>query len=195
LVTLPAEIRIYFEGDKRLRPGFSAFLSEIRERGKAKRCKIEIIATGGTPVADFRTAMKMHPNAWNILLRDSEGPDDGKLSATLVAAEGWQAAVADSIFWMVQMMESWFHADKDALERFYRDGFKRQALAANPKVEEIAKRDLEEGLNAATRGTKKGKYHKGNHAPSLLEMISPQRVRDAAPNCQRLFKVILSALS
>lgn len=101
-----AEIRIYFEGDKCLRPGFAAFFSEIRARGKDKRCKVELIVTGGTPDRDFAIAMKTRPAAWNILLRDSEGPHNSSRTTS------------DSIFWMVEMMESWFHADKPALEAF-----------------------------------------------------------------------------
>jgi hypothetical protein len=192
---LPTEIRIYFEGDTRLRSGFRAFLDEIYQRCRDKRCRVEVIATGGKPVRDFRIALKSHPDAWNILILDSEKPDDGKLSATLISDEGWNASMTNSIFWMVQMMEAWFHADKDALEQFYLEGFRKQALTANPKVEEIRKKDLEDGLKAATRDTKKGKYHKINHGPSLLERIDPQRVRDAAPNCRRLFETLLATLS
>src|ERR1022692_2940269 len=138
------EIRIYFEGDKSLKAGFDAFLQEIRERATS-HCKVWIVATGGTPERDFGIAMRKHPAAWNVLLRDSEGPLQPNRPASL----------AGSIFWMVEMMESWFHADKDALEAYYKTGFRKDALRANPNVEEIAKRDLIEGLKAATKDTTK----------------------------------------
>jgi hypothetical protein len=70
---MPTEIRIYFEGHKNLRRGFAVFFSEIRDRGAKNRCNVEFIATGGTPDQDFSIAMRTHPKAWNILLRDSEG--------------------------------------------------------------------------------------------------------------------------
>ena len=89
------------------------------------------------------------------------------------------------------MMESWFHADKDALEDYYKSGFRKAALKANPNVEEISKRDVIEGLNAATKDTTEGKYHKTKHAPALLQSIKPELVRKAPPNCERLFKVVL----
>ena len=127
---MPTEIRIYFEGHKSLRRGFAAFFSEIKTRATEKHCKVEFIATGGTPDRDFDIAMKTHPTALNILLRDSEGPYNAGHSA------------ADSIFWMVEMMKSWFHADKDVLEGFYGRGFRREALRGNPNVEEIPKQDL-----------------------------------------------------
>ncbi len=92
------------------------------------------------------------------------------------------------------MMESWFHADKNALEAFYKDGFRRKALSANPKVEEIPKQDLTRGLKAATKDTAQGEYHKTKHAPALLELIDPDLVCEAAPNCERLFKAVLNRL-
>jgi hypothetical protein len=95
---------------------------------------------------------------------------------------------------MVQMMESWFHGDKDALAKFYGDGFKRNALKPNPKVEEIPKKDLEDGLRTATRATRKGAYHKTAHGPMLLALIDQDRVRQAAPNCDRLFQAVLDKL-
>jgi len=95
---------------------------------------------------------------------------------------------------MVEMMESWFHADKDALESFYGPDFRRNALKPNPRVEEIPKKDLMDGLKAATRNTSKGPYHRTGHAPKLLERIHPTLVRDAAPNCRKLFDAILAKL-
>src|ERR1035441_2961433 len=93
---MPREIRIYFEGDKSLKAGFDAFLQEIRERASTSHCKVWIVATGGTPERDFGIAMRKHPAAWNVLLRDSEGPLQPNRPASL----------AGSIFWMVEMMES-----------------------------------------------------------------------------------------
>ena len=188
------EIRLYYEGDKLLTPGFRKFLSEIYDRARAKRCKVQLIATDGTPCEDFANAMESHPNAWNILLLDSEGPDSGQMTASLIAQRGWANSHQDSIFWMVEMMESWFHAHKEALEAFYGEGFKKQAMKANPSVEQISKKDLEDGLKAATKDTQKGKYHKINHAPNLLALIAPSRVRGAAPNCRRLFDIVLGRL-
>jgi len=180
-----SEIRIYFEGDKSLKAGFDAFLREIGERASASRCGVWVVATGGKPEQDFGIALRKHPAAWNVLLRDSEGP----LQANRPASQ------TDSIFWMVEMMESWFHADKDALESYYKAGFRKDALRANPNVEEIPKRDLIEGLKAATRDTTKGKYHKTKQAPALLQAIKPALVRKAAPNCERLFKFVLDKLA
>ncbi|MGA2742276.1 MAG: DUF4276 family protein [Bryobacteraceae bacterium] len=188
------EIRIYFEGDKSLKAGFDAFFKEIGERARIAQHQIRIVATGGNPERDFGIALRKHPAAWNILLRDSEGPHKAGFSTQVCERMGWPASRADSIFWMVEMMESWFHADKDALEEYYEIGFRKAALSANPHVEEISKNDLIEGLKLATKDTTKGKYHKTKHAPALLQSIKPALVRKAAPNCERLFRFLLDRL-
>lgn len=71
-----SEIRIYFEGDKRLPLGFSAFFSELRNRARERRCRFLLIVAGSGDDAclDFQTAQKRNLDAWNILLRDSEEP-------------------------------------------------------------------------------------------------------------------------
>jgi|ERR1700691_994270 len=181
---MPGEMRIYFEGDKSLKAGFDVFFGEIKAQAKTAKWRVSVIATGGTPERDFAIAMRKHQTAWNILLRDSEGPLN----------QDRPQSQAGSIFWMVETMESWFHADKDALAQYYKSGFRKEALSANPKVEEIPKQDLIDGLKAATRDTKKGKYHKTKHAPVLLQSIEPSPVRRAAPNCDRLFKAVLDRL-
>ena len=33
------ELRIYFEGDPRLKPGFHKFLEAVREAARSKRCR------------------------------------------------------------------------------------------------------------------------------------------------------------
>jgi hypothetical protein len=191
------EIRIYYEGDGLLREGLSAFFSDIRTRAKEKGCNVRFIPANGTPQRDFGIAIKTNTTSWNILLLDSEGPDDGRLSASLCAKMGWDPSQIDSIFWMVEMMESWFHADKEALQSFYGSGFNRKALKANPEVEKIPKKDLKAGLKAATKGSSKGDYydHKTSHGKELLGMIVPARVREAGPNCRRMFDVILAQLA
>jgi len=183
---MPAEIRIYFEGERLLKPGFDAFFKDLRQRAREKRCGFLLISarSGAQARQDFETSLQTNRTAWSILLIDSEGP---------LPRRG--GSHAGRTFWMVEMMEAWFHADKDALAEFYGDGFKKIALKPNPKVEEIPKADLERGLKAATRGCSKGAYHKTAHAPTLLGRIRPDLVREAAPNCNRLFQAIRKHLN
>jgi hypothetical protein len=173
------EIRIYFEGDKALRSGFSEFLAPIRDAARARRIGFQPIAVGGRTEEDFQIGVRSHPNACNVLLRDSEGHD---------------APQRDSVFLMVQLMEAWFLADPEALERFYGNGFRRNALRQNPEVEEILKADVLESLKQAVKETKKRRYHKTQHAPRILESLDPMKVRRAAPNCDRLCRELLAKI-
>lgn len=173
------EIRIYFEGHKALRPGFKQFLSRIDDATRERRIGFQAIPAGGTPEEDFRIAQKTHLNAWNILLRDSEGPKPKRKK---------------SVFWMVQVMEAWFLADPEALALYYGKDFASNTLKKNPRVEEIAKAEVLKCLKHATRKTQKGPYHKTAHAPRILELLDPDKVRKAASECERLFHEILIEL-
>ena len=174
------EIRLYYEGDKALRPGFHAFLSEIINRVRDKRIKFKLIACDATPAEDYQIGLKKHPDAVNILLRDGEG---SKIPNPPNESE----------FWMVQLMEAWLLADPNALEDDYGRNFAR--FAYNPRVEEILKADVLSCLKNATRDTLKGPYHKTKHAPHILERLDPTKVRKSAPNCERLFREVLAKLS
>jgi hypothetical protein len=98
---------------------------------------------------------------------------------------------------MVEMMESWFHADPSALAEFYGARFQKSALKINRNVEKIPKEDLEKGLRAATGKTVKGNYfdNKTSHGRQLLAKINPTLVRQAAPNCERLFQAVRKHLT
>jgi len=173
------EIWLYVEGANALREGFHWFLSEIVERARDKRIKFHLRPCGATATEDYQLALKKHPDALNILLRDSDGvevPNPPK----------------DSEFWMVELMEAWFLADPEALEDYYRIPFAR---TYNSRVEEIPKADVMGRLRDATRHTQKGPYHKTKHGPHILERLDPAKVRQAAPNCERLFSEVLAKLS
>src|SRR5580658_7702203 len=120
------EIHIYFEGDRLLKPGFDKFFGTLRKRANDTGRKFRLIdgMSGDTACRDFGIAVRADPNVWNILLRDSEGPVAADASVSLCQRHGWDQSHAGSIFWMVQMMEAWFHADKDRLKEFYGEGFK-----------------------------------------------------------------------
>lgn len=178
-------LRIYFEGDDVLRPGFRQFLSEIAEVARSGRCRFDLIATNGTPVEDFRDALKTHSDGWNVLLLDSEDPEEFELRK-----KNLKGCDPESIFWMVQIMESWFLADLQALRAVFKS-LNESAVRGNPNVEEIPKADVLARLDKAANG----EYHKVKHGTKLLGLIDPVKVRKAAPDCDRLFRVILARLS
>jgi hypothetical protein len=181
-----SELRIHFEGDPRLRP-FRRFLGEIAEAARSKRWDFNLIATEGTPIQDFRDALKTHPNAWNVLLLDWEDEDEAAIRDR--ALEGCDQ---DAVFWMVQIMESWFLADVEALRAVFKRNLDENALKPNPNVEEIPKKDVLDCLKNATGG----RYHerKVEYGVKLLAAMDPNKVRKAASHCERMFRLILAKL-
>ena len=191
-------IRIYYEGDRSLREGFRKFFDSIRFPG----VRIKLVAGGTTvnTIGDFIRALRTNTDSINLLLIDSDAPDDGKLAASVRNHSKWDSSVAasvtdDQIHFMVQVMESWFLADKECLRRYYGQGFRENRLPASPKVEEIPKDDVMNGLEDATRSTKRGKYHKTRHAPSLLAQVNIDKVCNASPACAHLFSVLEQLVS
>lgn len=87
-------------------------------------------------------------------------------------------------------MEAWFLTDKAMLAQYYGDGFKLSALPANPKIEEILKRDVFHPLDRATVATSKRAYHKTRHGFDILERLDPDAVRKGSPFAAEFFKVL-----
>ena len=153
------KVKIYVEGggDRRkeliseCRRGFSEFFKKAGFKGSMPR----IIPCGGRKEAynDFRTAIEaVGPNEFIVLLVDSEDPVEDLVADQidpwihLKSREGdkWakpDSAGQDNAHLMVQCMEAWFLADKEALSAFYGNGFREGALPKNPEIEKIAKED------------------------------------------------------
>jgi hypothetical protein len=162
------------------------FLSEIADTASRRGWRFAPpVATYGRPVQAFRIALQTHSNAWNVLLLDHEDTVEAEIRKKRL-----EGCDPDSVFWMVQIMESWFLADVDALRALYGRRFSESALGWNNKVEEIPKVDVLAKLKRVSGG----EYHKVTHGMKLLELIDPAKVRKAAPDCERMFRVILARL-
>lgn len=193
------EIRIYFEGDPKLRPGFGQFLNELRAKARVLGQRWQLVGCRGRLAAlrDFKTALSLHPDAFNVLLVDAEEVVAIDPISHLRQHDNWQppgGTEERQVHLMVVIMEAWFMADKQGLATYYGQGFHTGSLPARSNVEDIPKADIEQGLEQATRHTKKGPYHKTRHAPDLLETIDPDLVKQSAPHCQRLFDVLSAVL-
>lgn len=187
-----APITIYYEGSPALREGFSGFFSGI----PGVKPKLVAGKSFANTIRAFVIAAE-RGGAVNFLLVDSDGPDDGKLLRKVTGNPEWKRGLTvspEQVHFMVQLMESWLLADRDALKTYYGQGFRPARLPANPKIEQIPKADVTNGLHAATRDTGKGPYHKTQHAPAILARVDADKVRDAAPSCSRLFSAIESAV-
>ena len=185
------KVRVFVEGggsksvNSTCRRGFRRFLEEAGIDGSM----LEIVPCGSRTDAfeDFKTDLA-EKEVVAILLVDAERP----VRAPAKRLKPWQhlkeapdnwsrpkAATDHQCHLMVQVMESWFLADPDALKSFYGRDFREGSLPANRRIEQIPKQDVERGLKHASRFTKKGDYYdnKGKHSFAILAELNPAKVR------------------
>lgn len=205
------EIRIYIEGDTSqkgkntdisLRQGFNSFFRELIEKAKEKNITLRPITYGSKfeTFKKFLDGAREYPESFVLFLLDSDAPiDDNETPKTFLQKQNqnWHLNKVEEnqCHLMAQMMESWFFADKEKLAEFYGKNFNVNSLSKHANVEKISKNDVENGLANATKNTQKGLYHKTRHGAKILEIINPNKVRESAPNCERLFQTILENIS
>jgi hypothetical protein len=191
-----------------LRAGFVHLFKELYDLAKSKGIQIRSIMSGSRRNAcdNFLMSVKSYPDAFNVLLVDSESPVSDTHTPwehlrSRKEDQPWILATQghddDCCHLMVQTMEAWFIADIDALNKFYNGGFKEDYLRqrlGNQSVEKVLKYNLNKWLTSATNKTSKGKYHKTRHAPKLLELLDVDKVRKASPSCDRLFTTIITKI-
>lgn len=175
------------------RRGFKSLLENAGFEGN----RLRVVASGSRNNAyeQFCTALKERPqDDVAILLVDSEGPiKDGSTPWNHVKNQSggsWNkpaGANDEDLHFMVECMENWFLADRDALSDFFGPKFNVKKLPSNTKVEEISKNDIHESLKKETRDSKKGSYSKGNHSFEILASLNSSKIRDAAPYANRFF--------
>ena len=179
------------------RRGFAYFFEKAGLKGRMPR----ISACGGRQHAfdDFRHALQNPKNdRFTVLLVDSEEPVARGCQPWehLKRRDRWErpaAATDDSCHLMVQCMESWFLADKAALEQYFDNGFNRNSLPRREEVEDVSKQDIERGLSRATRQCKRtGAYHKGRHSFAVLAELDPEKVTAASPHAKRLVDTLIA---
>lgn len=180
-------------GDRRskvaCRKAFSVFFGKLL----GERPKPRIVPSGSRDEA-YRDFCRPHdPGTSPILLVDSEDPVPAAKTAAVYLRDRdhWIRSLPDGqVHLMVQCMEAWFFADKAMLADYYGDGFSQSALPPNPKIEEIPKKDIFQGLEQATVKTSKKAYHKTRHGFEILERLDPHAVQVSSPFAAALFKVL-----
>ncbi len=197
-------VELYVEGggDTRfqqsaLRKAFQALLS------KACGHFVNVTCCGGRAQAFrlFCGGLKQHGNN-ALLLVDAEGPVLGDARWGHVArreGDRWQrplSAEDDQLHLMVELMESWFLADRTELAQYFGQKFAAGKLPGMAeKVEVVAKADVETGLKRASHPSSRGQYDKGRHSAELLQRIDPDKLKNAAPSFSALLKAIDSRVS
>lgn len=194
-------VRIYVEGGgehkdgkQAVRIGMGQFLAPLRELARKSRLYWNVVVCGSRndTFARFQTARRKHPEALNLLLVDAERAVSADPRFHLQKQDGWDLGEVetDCCHLMVQVMEAWLIADRKTLAEFFGQGFRENALPGDQDVEQVRKTDLMKGLEAATRNSRKGRYHKIHHGPKVLGRLDPQKVRERAPHCDRLFQTL-----
>ena len=192
------QVQLYIEGDRSLREGFRAFLGQADRDFAMRGFKFRLVLCGdrARTLKSFSRGVEEHPDAMVLLLIDSDGPGGTHqllqdVRRKIASQDSTAASMGDEqLHFMVQVMESWFLADRETLEEFYGSEFRASGLPQNERVEEIDKSRVERGLREATRRTQKGRYRKTQHARQLLERLDPMKVRLAARHCDRLFRAL-----
>ena len=143
----------------------------------------------------FKTALqRRRPDELPILLVDSEGPVAAGHSAWqhLRHQDNWeqpQGAADDSTYLMVQVMETWFLADREALRGFFGPQLNENHFREWPDLEEVHKDSALNALERATSNCQKP-YRKGKVSFELLGQIEPQRVAEACPHASQLLNYL-----
>ena len=196
--------RVYVEGGGRRRElqakcrrGFRTFFGKAVPPEQVP----EIVSCGGrgSTYNRFRSACN-HTIATEllVLLVDSEAPVSARSGAWthLKHHDNWQRpARGNNAHLMVQCMEAWFLADKTNLAAHFGSGFVASAIPADLSVENVSKRDIENGLRNATRNCSRGRYDKGRDSFAILGKLDPQKVTDASPHAARLVRTFRTVTS
>ena len=196
------KIKVYVEGggyrkttSSACRRGFIRFIERSGLQGEMPK-----IVASGSRTNTFRRFAKRSKDAANeeeyaLLLLDAEGPlRKPQPWQHLKECDGWNPPEDTKEYQchlMVQAMESWFLADRTALEEYYGQGFQANALPRNREIEEVPKKQAQDGIRRATRNTRKGSYDKGRHSFEILAKIDPKKVTNASPHARRFIDVLL----
>jgi len=195
-------IKLYIEGGSE-GPLFDAWFREawanfFKAAGLSGRMPRVIRGRGRKRTYDlFRTAVANRaPDTFSLLLVDSEEAVDPNHSEWqhLKHRDGWnrpENAGDDDAFLMVQVMETWFLADRDALNRYFGQHFNENAFAQWPELESIPKTRVLDALKQATIRCKT-RYTKGRVSFELLSALDPSKVERACPHAQRLLNRLRS---
>lgn len=204
------ELSVYMEGggnnNKALRiacqNALKVFLSKA---GFSPAARLHIIpcGSGSQACGNFGKHVRSASNGHSaFLLVDSEEPLSLDLaspwaflcSRTKERLQKPDGSSDEQCHLMVQMTESWFLADRQALSDYFGAGFMIKHLpGTESNVESLPKERIEEGLKKATEPSKRGIYRKGNYSFELLEKIDPAKVMHSSPWAERFVNALFAA--
>ena len=195
-----AKIKIYIEGggsghlqDTLFRQGWTAFFKAAGLGGKMPKV---IRGQGRQRTFELFELAIANPRSGELplLLVDSEAPvqKDHSPWKHLKARDNWDqpdGAKEDHVYLMVQVMETWFLADREMLRRYFGNHFRENVLRDWVSLEDLPKSQVFEILERATAACKTP-YSKGKVSFELLEKLNPAAVEAACPHCARLLEYL-----
>ena len=157
--------------------------------------RLPVIKRGGgrsQTFASFAKAVRRAlPDELLILLVDSEGPVQSGRSVWqhLQDRDGWRrpaGAGDDCAFLMVQAMEAWLLADRDALREYFGERFNEGRLPGRNDPEQIPIDELESSLRAASTNCSR-RYDKGAVSFEILGRVNAVVVEERCRRAKVLF--------
>jgi hypothetical protein len=190
------KVKIYAEGggegqlyDTLFRQGWSEFFriagleglmpSVVRGKGRGRTFDL------------FQTAvMSRKPHELPLLLVDSEAEvrTGHTVWQHLKVRDDWdkpEGAGDNQAFLMVQVMETWFLADREMLRNYFGPALRENHLHQWPVLENVPKENVFEALEMATAGCGK-RYSKGKVSYEMLARLNPTRVENSCPHAKLL---------
>lgn len=188
--------KIYAEGggrgeyiDSVFRQSWKAFFEAAGLRGR-----LASVVRGGSrneTFDKFKTAVASpNPGVIPLLLVDSEDAVDAGRTVWehLRAHDRWKRPVGvndDQAFLMVQVMETWFLADRPLLRHYFGAALRENQFRAWPDLESVPKATVLNSLQQATAGCARP-YAKGKVSFELLARLDPRAVEASCPHASKL---------
>lgn len=195
-------VRLYIEGggdNRRLgalfREGWTKFFEAAGLAGRMPK-----VVRGGSRTQTFdrfaTDAGERSTEVVPLLLVDSEHPVEAGHTVWqhLRASDGWSKPVGageDDAFLMVQIMETWFLADRGALRNYFGSHFRENALGQRADLEDVSKETVLLALRNATASCSQH-YAKGRVSFALLTRIDPAHVEASCPHAKALLNRLRS---
>lgn len=189
-------VKLYVEGggegellDTLFRQGWKKFFEEA---GLAGKLPSVVRGQGRHQTFDLFKRAVAHPRggALPLLLVDSEEPvkEGHTVWQHLKAREDWPqppGSVDDQAFLMVQVMETWFLADRGLLRKYFGRSLRENHLRQWPVLEAVPKVTVFDALANATAGCEK-RYAKGKVSYEMLAQLNPNPVEAGCPHAKAL---------
>lgn len=152
----------------------------VRGKGRARTMDLFSIAVDNS-----------RPSELPLLLLDSEGPvqEGHSVWQHLFRQDKWskpKGAADDQAFLMVQVMETWFLADREMMRTYFGPDLRESPLRGWVQLESVSNETVFDALEKATAACGRKKYAKGKISFELLGRVNPLKVENACSNAKRL---------